>query len=159
MFCRQNLAHTDAAQYRRSRAWQSSSASPPPFIGELLCLIGARCWTSILLRHFFAYHHRYISKFALNQVPMRSILGVYVGIGQSPERLAAVVGCTAIECCVNLSCGGFGIGFQWLPCVFLQKSSKEMRYVQVSDVSNRTTHNRFKKLVNHHARAGIVKVH
>ena len=41
---------------------------------------------------------------------MRSVLGVCIGIGQSPERLAAAVGRTAIEYCLNFSCGGFGIG-------------------------------------------------
>ena len=93
-------------------------------VGELLCLIGAGRWTSILLRHFFAYHQRYIFKFALNQVPVKGVLGVYIGVGQSPEGLAAAVGCTAIEYCLNLSCGRFGIRFHCSVCFHFQEIIK-----------------------------------
>ena len=46
------------------------------------------------LRRLFAYHQRNIFKFAKHQVPVPRVVGVYVGIGQSPERLAAALGCT-----------------------------------------------------------------
>jgi len=90
---------------------------------------------------------------------VKGVLRVCIGVGQSPERLAAALGYTAIEYCLNLSCGKFGIRFPGSLAFPFKKSLQEMRDVQISNLSSRATYNRFQKIKDHPAGIVIVEVH